>query len=157
MNICINKVLDDLQLDDETAPKLLLADARASEDPTKLPGPLHKALVAEYRRRFGSDAAAAEQLCQLAEQILRECVGVETNKAQCLLLSTTLILQMSYIEMYYFDYQGMFATGDGSWYFIKNWISGTYRGWFSLAGWDSFSDHAAPEYYKLCRTMMIDN
>lgn len=63
--------------------KLLLADARASEDPTKLPGPLHKALVAEYRRRFGSDAAAAEQLCQLAEQILRECVGVETNKAQC--------------------------------------------------------------------------
>ena len=28
---------------------------------------------------------------------------LKTNKAQCLLLSTTLILQMSYIEMYYFD------------------------------------------------------
>ena len=57
--------------------KLLLADARASEDPTKLPGPLHKALVAEYRRRFGSDAAASEQLHQLAEQILRECAAFE--------------------------------------------------------------------------------
>ena len=65
---------------DQSLLKLLLADARASEDPTKLPGPLHKALVAEYRRRFGSDAAAAEQLCQLAEQILRECVGVENKQ-----------------------------------------------------------------------------
>ena len=60
-------------------------------------------------------------------------------------------------ELMYFDYQNMFATGSGKWYMFTNWIMGTYRGWFSLAGWDAFSDHAIPEYYKLCKSMMIDN
>lgn len=60
-------------------------------------------------------------------------------------------------EMMYFDYQQMYATGSGKWYMFMNWFNGMYRGWFSLAGWDSFSDHSCPEYYKLCRNMMIDN
>lgn len=60
-------------------------------------------------------------------------------------------------KLMYFDYQNMYATGSGKWYMFRNWIMGTYRGWFSLAGWDAFGDHAVPDYYKLCRTMMIDN
>ena len=60
-------------------------------------------------------------------------------------------------ELMYFDYQEMYATGSGKWYMFMNWLNGMYKGWFSLAGWDSFSDHSCSGYYKLCRTMMIDN
>ena len=60
-------------------------------------------------------------------------------------------------EIEYFDYKGMYNTGSGSWYMFNNWMMGMYRGWFSLAGWDSFSDHDISSYYKLCRSQMIDN
>jgi triacylglycerol lipase len=60
-------------------------------------------------------------------------------------------------DMMYFDYKEMYATGKGKWYMLNNWIMGTYKGWFSLAGWDSFSDHDITSYYKICKNMMIDN
>ena len=49
------------------------------------------------------------------------------------------------------------ATGSGKMYMLKNWLMGTYRGWFSFAGWDSFSDHDITSYYKICKSMMVDN
>ena len=60
-------------------------------------------------------------------------------------------------DMMYFDYKEMYATGKGKWYMLNNWVMGTYKGWFSLAGWDSFSDHDITSYYKICKDMMIDN
>ena len=59
-------------------------------------------------------------------------------------------------ELEYFDYKEMINTGSGSWYMFQNWFMGMYRGWFSLNGWDSFSDHDISTYYKLCRSQMID-
>lgn len=59
-------------------------------------------------------------------------------------------------KLMYFDYKEMFQTGEGSWYMFRNWMMGMYRGWFSLAGWDSFNDHDISTYYKICRNNMID-
>ena len=60
-------------------------------------------------------------------------------------------------QMEYFDYKENINTGSGSWYMFQNWFMGMYRGWFSLSGWDSFSDHDISAYYKLCKNQMIDN
>ena len=60
-------------------------------------------------------------------------------------------------KLMYFDYKEMYNTGSGSWYMFNNWIMGMYRGWFSLAGWDSFSDHDISTYYKICRGNMVDD